>query len=369
MNVKVDVIAFIQNMAAGEILQHIPPEVLNEIKKDDPAPVLEAYRIAHEGESKSWVVGLGSKILKWYGQVIDKIASYIKPGTPVFIGHGRDNSHEGRTVVGKVIATIKNAKNEVISIIHRDPLYKFIKADVASFESPIQIDDSQGIDNHEVRPWEIGAITGIALGDSATVKPAFARAVKTAALQCLRKGEDNMPISLEDIHIFVRENKTNPMEIFTPEVIFDLPEVKDMIGKNKGNENQYYENKRLKSEITELKKTIADMDLKSKELLEKEKELATLKSEKLFDTQVAKREKLTEKQKAYIQAKRTALAVEPGKDLEAQINSFLDSQIKEFEDISKLFAPPAQENVKQEETRQNYSPMPGQTGRNPYFPD
>jgi hypothetical protein len=44
---NVEIIAYLQNMSAGEILCHVPPETLVEIKKTDPHPVLEAYVLGH----------------------------------------------------------------------------------------------------------------------------------------------------------------------------------------------------------------------------------------------------------------------------------------------------------------------------------
>lgn len=364
----IEIVAYIQNMAAGEILQHVPPETLAEIKKTDPNPILEAYVIAHPGESRTHVVGIGEKILKWGAGVIKAIREKIKPGTPVFNGHNADNSHEGRTAIGRVIAVIQNTQNEVINIIHRFRDFLHLQADVASFEAPpLNIPVGTQLDGHEVQPYELGNITGVALAHSATAQPAFAGAVKLAALQCLRK-EDTMPITLKEVQEFIKENQTSPLALFEPAELLKLEEIKAEVGKHKGNENLYHENQRLKGEISDLKKENENLKADSeKTLKEKDAEITSYKGKDIFETQLKKREKLTDKHKVYIEKHRDKLILEPEKDIEAQVNTFLDDKIKEFDEISKIFVPESQTPGPENE---NLNPAPVVTGEaEKHYPD
>lgn len=346
----IEIVAYLQNMASGEILQHIPPETLAEIKKTDPHPVLEAYVIAHPGESKTHVVGVGQKILKWGTGVINAIKNKIKIGTPVFNGHNADNSHDGRTIIGRIIAVIQNTQNEVINIIHRFKDFVHLKADVASFEAPpLKLAPGIELEGHEVKPDEIGDITGLALAHSATAKPAFSGAVKLAALQCLIK-ENTMPVTLKEVQEYIKENKTNPLAFFEPAELLKLEEIQAEIGKHKGNENLYHENMRLKGEIAELKKTNENIKTESeKTIKEKDAEIIKFKGNDAFESQLKKREKLTDKHKAYIEKNKPKMTLDPEKEIEPQINEWLDFNIKEFEEISKIFSPenktPGQEEV------------------------
>lgn len=322
-------------------MQHISPETLAEIKKTDPHPVLEAYVLGHPGESKTYVVGIGEKILKWGTLAIKALKERIKPGTKAFNGHNADNSHEGRTAIGRVIAVINSTQNEVINIIHRFKDFLHLKADVASFEAPpLKVPEGTDLDGHEVQPDEIGDITGVALAHHATAKPAFAGAVKLAALQCLTKEKIMPEIQLKDVQDFVRQNKTNPLALFEPAELLKLEEIQTEVGKHKGNENLYHENQRLKGEILTLRNENETLKTESeKNLKEKDVEIATYKGKEVFETQLQKREKLTDKHKAYIEKHREKLTLEPEKEVESQVNAFLDDRIKEFDEFSKIFAP------------------------------
>jgi hypothetical protein len=363
-----EIIAHLQNMAAGEILQHVPPEILVEIKKTDPKPILEAYVIAHPGESKTHVVGIGEKVLKWGAGVIKAIKEKIKTGTPVFNGHNADNSHEGRTAIGRVIAVINSTQNGIVNIIHRFRDYLHLQADVASFEAPpLNVPEGTELDGHEVQPHELGEITGVALAHSATAKPAFTGAVKLAALQCLTK-ENKMSITLEQVQEFIKQNKTNPLALFEPAELLKLEEIQAEIGKQKGNENLYHEKQRLKGEIAELRKENETLKTESeKTLKEKDAEIMTYKGKEIFNAELEKREKLTDTHKAYIEKNREKLTLEPDKEVELQVNAFLDERIKEFDELSKIFAPGTETPGPKEE---NLNPMPVVTGEaEKHFPD
>lgn len=359
-----------QNMAAGEILQHIPPETLAEIKKTDPYPILEAYVIAHPGESKTHLVGIGERILKWGSGVIKAIKEKIKIGTPVFNGHNADNSHIGRTAIGQVIAVIQNTQNEVINIIHRFRDYLHLQANVASFEAPpLNVTEGTELDGHEVQPHELGNITGVALAHSATAKPAFSGAVKLAALQCLTK-EKTMSITLQEVQEFIKENKEkiSPLTFFEPKELLSLDEIKAEIAKHKGNDNLYQENRRIQYELGEARKELDLLKTENeKTLKKKDTEIMIYKGKEVFETQLQKREKLTDKHKAYIEKHMEKLILEPEKEIESQVNAFLDDKIKEFDELSKIFNP---EEKPPGQNEKNLNPAPIVVGEDEkHFPD
>lgn len=342
-------------MAASDILLHIPGHVLGEIKKEDQHPVFEAYVIAHPGESKTHVVGFGSKILKWGDGVIKAIAEKIKPGTLVFNGHNADNSHENRPAIGKVVAVFQNAKKEIINIIHRFQKYLHLQADVASFESqPLNVPPGTELDGHEVQPQELGEFTGVALAHSATAKPAFEGAIRLAALQCLTK-ETTMPTTLQEVHEFIKQNKIHPLALFEPAELLKLDEIQAEIGKHKGNENLYFEKERLKNQVNDLKKENDKLkEDHEKAINAKDVEIVSYKGKQIFQDELSSRDKLTKEQKAYIEKHRDKLNLNPKEDVKTQITQFLDLTIKDFDEVKNIFLPenktPGQEK--------NFNPAP-----------
>jgi hypothetical protein len=231
-----------------------------------------------------------------------------------------------------------------------------LHADVASFEAPpLNVPVGTELDGHEVKPHELGDITGVALAHSATAKPAFEGAVKLAALQCLTK-EKTMPVTLQEVQEFIKQNKTNPLALFEPAELLKLEEIQVEVGKHKGNENLYHENQRLKGEIADLRKENEALKTESeKNLKEKDAKIMTYKGKEAFETQLQKREKLTDKHIAYIEKNREKLTLEPGREVEGQVNTFLDEKIKEFDELSQIFAPGTETPGQKEE---NFNPAP-----------
>ena len=119
--------AKLQQMEASEIMNIIPKDVYEDIKRKDPRPLFQAYVVGHEGEATGTEVGGGKKILNWFSSAINKIWEKMKYGTRIFHGHNIDSSHEGRRsigeVVGKAIKTIQN-KVHAIAITYIYPEYR-----------------------------------------------------------------------------------------------------------------------------------------------------------------------------------------------------------------------------------------------------
>ena len=354
----------IQNMAASEMLQNIPPDMLEEIKRTDPHPVFEAYKVAHPGESKSYIVGLGTKVLKWFGNILETIKGKIKSGIPVFYLHGKDNSHGGRQPIGRIVATVQNFADEVVSIVYRFKDFLHLDTDIASFEAPLHINEDESLQGHEVQPHELGDITGLALANSAEAKPAFARATKTAYMQCLTK-EKKMSddIKLEDVLGFIEEKKIKPSQLFDDDTIMEVEAVKQEIASRKGNDNLYNENLRLKAQLaTEREKNETLKAEYDEKIKERDTKITATELEKAFDTELTKREKLTDKQKEYLKKKKASLQPKEGVEIETTLNSYFDEQIKEFDELQKYFNETGN-NGKETE------PKPKQSGKEPVIAD
>ncbi len=177
--------AKLQQMAASEIINIIPNDVYEEIKRKDPHPLFQAYVVGHEGEATGNMVGMGTKVLNWFSSAINKMWEKLKYGTKVFHNHNKDSGHEGRTsigeVVGKAIKTIQDKVN-AIAITYIYPEFKDLSLNVASIEADVRINPDDGV--HDV---DVGDITGIALGNSAVDKPGFAGATLLSQIQAMSK--------------------------------------------------------------------------------------------------------------------------------------------------------------------------------------
>ena len=177
--------ARLQQMAASEIVNIIPNDIYQEIKRKDPNPLFQAYVVAHEGGATGKMVGMGSKVLNWFSSAINKIWEKLKYGTKIFHGHNIDSSHEGRQsigeVVGKAIKTIQSKVN-AIAIMYIYPEFRDLGLDVASIETDVQINPDDGI--HDV---DVGDTTGIALGNSAVDKPGFEGATLLSQIQAMAR--------------------------------------------------------------------------------------------------------------------------------------------------------------------------------------
>ena len=178
-------LAKLQSMASSEIMNIVPNDIYEEIKRKDPHPLFQAYVVGHEGEATGKMVGGGKRILNWFSSAINKLWEKLKYGTKVFHGHNVDSSHEGRQsigeIVGKSIKTIQNRVN-AIAITYIYPEYRDLPLNVASIEADVNINPE-----HSVHDVDVGDITGLALGNSAVDKPGFADATLLSQIQAMSK--------------------------------------------------------------------------------------------------------------------------------------------------------------------------------------
>ena len=178
-------LAKLQQMASSEIMNIVPNDIYEEIKRKDPHPLFQAYVVGHEGEATGKMVGGGKRVLNWFSSAINKLWEKLKYGTKVFHGHNIDSSHEGRQsigeIVGKSIKTIQSKVN-AIAITYIYPEYRDLPLNVASIEADVNINPDDSV--HDV---DVGDITGLALGNSAVDKPGFADATLLSQIQAMSK--------------------------------------------------------------------------------------------------------------------------------------------------------------------------------------
>ena len=332
-------------MSASELLRNIPDETLAKIKEKDPNPLFQAYTIAAEGKSNSHLVNLGELALNWFGKVLESVKEKVRAGIPVFGGHGKTNSHKGRTVIGRVVSAIQNMKNDVVAIIYRNREHAHLNCDVASFEAEIDLSEVRA-QGHYVRPHEVGEITGIALGNSRLDNPAFPEAVLKAQVQCFEKGAKKM--DLKQIKEAIQAGAYGPLDIFPMKDVLSIEEVQAAISENKGNENQASQIRRLTERNEKLQNSLEDAKAAhAGELKKRDAAVAISAAKQAFGGHLEKRDKLTESQKKYIERKKGELVVPEGMDPEKALDKFFDKQIKAYDEIKDIFDAPGKgkENI------------------------
>jgi len=336
----------LQEMAASEMLKHIPAETHARIKKQDPNPVYRAYVVAHEGLSHGKIVGAGEMVKRWVQSAIRKIFDKLKTGLKLFHQHGKDNRHEGRTpigeLVGKTTSYIKD-KLTAIAIAYIKPEYRSLPLDVASIEADITIPDGEKITSVNVE-----SVTGIALGNSNVNKPGFAGAELIGELQAFVDNQsagrrlqmaDVDKITIDELRKLVKEEKIKPSDIF---VIEDLTEDSAVKG---------YVNAQVKEavagEYSHRKRTDKKFDEKEQEWEREKKEFedkismltktaATSKVKSLFDEAKEKRE-LSDQQIKFVEKRLTTFEPKELEKIDDEFDKHLDSELDEFKEYAQTF--------------------------------
>jgi hypothetical protein len=173
------------------ILDLIPPGILNEIKEKDKHPFFQLYSICHEGMSKPKLLGRTSKPISWSRQAIQSIKNIITKGVKLFKGHSNDdNSIKGRRELGKIIHSFDqeiNGKLHHLAITyHPENVREEVKNyDMCSQEADWNLIESAG----NLVAETIEKLTAVVLGKSQDNPPAFAGAKKLGMIQAFEAVE------------------------------------------------------------------------------------------------------------------------------------------------------------------------------------
>jgi hypothetical protein len=181
--------ARLQEMAESEIAAMVEPSRLADIKLHDPHPLIKAFVVGYEGESKGNLIGMGNVVKRWMRTVIRKMHEKIRAGIQLFSGHAvGTNEHDGRMpvgeVVGKALKDIDGRESVVVACyISKD--FKHLPLDVASIETNVALNPSS--DGQALDVIDLDDVTGIALGNSALDKPGFPGATLIGQLQAFEE--------------------------------------------------------------------------------------------------------------------------------------------------------------------------------------
>lgn len=223
-------------LTADEIKSAVPERVLNEIKKNDPKPFLQAYSIVQEGTSRPKIIGEGITPIQWPRKAVETVGKVIKRGLQFFKGHNSDNSTDGRKSLGEVVGTITK---EISGRLHQIVVGYFpdkqsaSECDVCSIEADAVLRSEGSLTIAEA----IENLTGIALGNSRTDTPAFPGAVRVGSLQAFEgdetSGKDDTEnpdvktktkkvgdtMNFDDVKKYIRDHNVWPNQIYNDEVM------------------------------------------------------------------------------------------------------------------------------------------------------
>jgi len=343
---KIKIAGQVQEMAAEEILDHVSASAYKRIKAGDAKAEFRAYCIGHEGESTGKVVGVGKVIKKWARSAIEKLTEKLAIGTKVFHMHGPANENENRKPIGEIVGKVlSNAANKLSSIaiayIYSD--YRDIPLDVASIEADIRLPERIGSNvKISAEDVDVGEITGIALGNSAIVKPGFAGATLLAQLQEFADNADRDKrsrggdiMTLDEIKTAIKEGRYRLSDVFGDDEISKDPSVLRLV---RGETQAEFEHRTRTDKKFDEERVKWEKEKKALEDQVKTADQKGLKSEaveRLKD--VISQRKLDEKQVKFVQKDFPKFAPTTGDALIKDLNKFVDDQLTEYDQAAELF--------------------------------
>ena len=193
----------LQEFTEQEILNLIPRDTLEEIKKKDEHPFFQVYSICHPGISKPKLLDTkDQRPVKWTSKAVQSLKNMVLKGIKFFNLHNKDNSINNREDYGEIIYNFEkeiNGKPNHCVIGYFPDKSKVIDKDIVSQESIWNIIDN-GVD---LIAESIEKITGIAMGSSNNSSPAFEGAKRLGTLQCNEE---------KDYHKFLEEEECKMCE-------------------------------------------------------------------------------------------------------------------------------------------------------------
>ena len=320
---------------------------------------LRAYIVAHEGISRGREVQngqTGRAEIAWPRKAIKELTDCIAKGTKFFIGHrdGTNDSHDGRTSVGRVISKFtREIGNRLQSIAVgffpdksqiRDKDFCSLEANVNTIQNAVS---------------DVEDCSGIALGSLKTGEPGFPGTVLLQSIQCFAassdsdgtedpdkpdtdkkdKKEKTVAMTVDEIKTAISEMGLMPHKIFTmediseslrvsrtkPSALFDF----DTVQKDSG----FKENFDGYANLEKDKKKLED-DLATSQADATKYQTASLASSEKQRIEDGMGEGVTENQKNFIMERYTP---DPQKPMDDDgIKTFIETGKTEFSKFMKL---------------------------------
>lgn len=349
-------------MAKEEILRMIPADIYEKIKKQDDHPEFRVYAIAHEGTAKGTIIEKPEIVKQsWFKSAVQKLTRAIEYGIKLFHLHkAGSNDHELRQPIGEVVGkTTKEINGKVYSMVavYIYPEFRDMPLDIASIEADMVFEKQK--DNAIIK--DILRVTGIALGNSAVVKPAFAGATLLGTVQAFarRKKEKGGKMSerIDEIREMIKEEGLKPSDVFGEDELRDDPIVVDYVKKEK--QGEYLHRKRTDEAFDRAR---AEWEKEKKDLEAKIKELSIEKTKYQVSDylqELAQERNLDEVQVKFINKNLKKFEISEPEKVKEELDKFIDEQLKDFEETQKLLLGDKAGNKEKEKDGKGTPPVEG----------
>lgn len=323
--------ADLQHMAQSEIESMVPQATLDRIKQTDPEPLFKVFSVGHEGTATPTMVGLGTIAVQYFKDAIRKISAKIVPGLKVFNRHAATNDHAGRTQVGEVVAsTLQNIKDTLHSVaaVYIYPKHKDDGHNIASIETNLVCREEGG----KAVAVDVNNVTGIALSREGVDVPGFPGATLLGAFQAfsdtlLKEREGTM--TLDEIQAAIQEGGFTPSDLFDTNTLKSDPGVVQLV--RAANKTEYEHAKQVEERLGK------KLDAAEERYSALRKSSLSGRAKTVLSDMTTER-KLTDAQRGFIDRNMSRFESDADDDsgLQKDLSAFVDSQLSDFEEVSKL---------------------------------
>lgn len=343
---KVQVVGSICLIQNKEILDYVPKEVYDDIKKRDANPMFAMMSIGNQGESRGALFegtpGMGKKLSAWYKQLwplkaVKQLVNYMKGNSfiPLYEAHPGGDPTEQRTVVGTIVNGVKKVIDKVthavgIAYINNYGTRKKLERgdfDACSLEATCVFSESDNMFKYIVE--NVKSLSGIALCNSETTPPGFddanILAVVTAMAPASGDDEDdddgksnrrrNTVMTIDEVKKYIRDHEVRPGTLYSTE---DMTADEKVKGAFKTEHDK---------EVEELKKQNKDLTEKLKPL---EKQTQQAKVAELIGNSVL----LKDEYKEVVGYLKKSINVEPveGEDLQVTVDGAVKKALENMKE-------------------------------------
>lgn len=317
----------------------IPESVIQRYKADgDENPEFRVYCISQEGDCTGKIVGKGAIATRYARNIISKLNETVKSGVKAFLGHNKDNTHDGRTDVGEIVRSFVEdvgGKLTQFAAVYIKPAFRNLKLDVASIETDVECEyDGQGTFN----VLDVDPITGLALGDSSQFSPGFKDATLRAQLQYFLDDKKERPMDLAEIMAEIKKGGHKPSDVFTKREL-ESDDLVDTIRKAHS-QKEYDHRIKVEEKLTDASKKLEEVEKELGTFKEANKQLSTKISKTLvkeLSESLIKENKYDDKQKKFIEKQLESFDPGEFKD-EKSLKSVLGEKMTKFSEDYKEFA-------------------------------
>jgi hypothetical protein len=245
---KIQMVGSICLMSSKEVLDFVPKEIYEDIKKRDATPMFAMMSIGNQGESRGAMFegtpGMGKKLSAWYKQLwplraVKQLVSYMKGKSyvPLYEAHPDGDPTEQRPVVGTIINGIKKVIDNVthavgIAYINNYGTRKKLERgdfNACSLEATCIFSEAENMFKYIVE--NVKSLSGVALCNSEVTPPGFDDANILAVVTAMappsddddeddeggKKRKRSKAVTIEEVKKYIKDHEVRPGTLFSTE--------------------------------------------------------------------------------------------------------------------------------------------------------